>query len=646
MRNLVIAGFCEIVRMIIYNNGICKALIKLWLLIAIMTSSQVLAENPDKTKLLNQARQLRSAGDAKQSETILIQIDDSLADNEPLIDLAVDFVAAAWGASSDGRTSEALDFFQRAIAALDRPAAANLSPKTKSLIRLTAANEFHKHGISQRAADVLVDLLRHADQLDKNRQTAIVNLGVSAGWKLIDDGNASNVENLLAGISAFDPNHAMASLGYAWSLAAQPGKRERAIKQLKEFVNRFPEHENAVNAWAMQFHCAITTGDDKTATECANEILSKWPDSNQAAEIALKIAQSELHSDNGRNSEAALDKTLWQWLGKTIDQHNQPILSAFGLWLAAMTDDENIQSDLATWDQLLVKLSESDATGQSVSDLLARLTKYDRNDDAERIASALISKAANPTSDAAPKACEAASRWAGRNRRWTLLALAAENGKLDSGENERSVAVEKLFAEALVQSGRGNAAYRWWQHLTDTRGVNDFASLLRCAETAVSSGTTEEAAVRIENAASTPELSGAQLALLDFLRSDLAIRRLDFDAARSRLERIIRSADSVDSLRGRAQWMIGETYFLQHKFPDAIESYRKVEGIDPDGNWIAPALVQAGKSFEQLGRTRDAAICYGDLISRFPQSQHATVGRDRLARIAPNENASKQSIQR
>ncbi len=93
----------------------------------------------------------------------------------------------------------------------------------------------------------------------------------------------------------------------------------------------------------------------------------------------------------------------------------------------------------------------------------------------------------------------------------------------------------------------------------------------------------------------------------------------------------------------RAQWLIGETHYLQQEFADAIEAYRRVEGIDPGGMWVSAALIQAGKSFEQLGRTREAAVCYGNLLSRFADTSHAELARRRLAAISPDAGPSVHS---
>jgi TolA-binding protein len=135
--------------------------------------------------------------------------------------------------------------------------------------------------------------------------------------------------------------------------------------------------------------------------------------------------------------------------------------------------------------------------------------------------------------------------------------------------------------------------------------------------------------------------------LVDLLEAELAIRRSRFDEARSLLEKVVRGVEIDTGLRGRAQWLIGETHYLQHHFANAIDAYRSVEGVDPTGPWVAASMIQAGKAFEQLGRTREAAVCYGNLLGRFADSPHADSARRRMAAINPSQQpASSQSIRR
>jgi TolA-binding protein len=121
---------------------------------------------------------------------------------------------------------------------------------------------------------------------------------------------------------------------------------------------------------------------------------------------------------------------------------------------------------------------------------------------------------------------------------------------------------------------------------------------------------------------------------------------LQFDRGRALLEQVVRAPGAETDLRGRAQWMIGETFFMQEKFSEAIAAYRQVEAISGSDEWTAASLVQAGKSFEQLGRTREATMCYSTLVSRFGNSPHAGGARRRLAAMTSGDPSSPGMIRR
>jgi tetratricopeptide (TPR) repeat protein len=233
-----------------------------------------------------------------------------------------------------------------------------------------------------------------------------------------------------------------------------------------------------------------------------------------------------------------------------------------------------------------------------------------------------------------------------------MLAFASESESRAEPNPSRTVTVDTLFAEALMQTGRVEEARHWWDYLVDSRGVDRFSTLLRCAEAETAVGSDLLLAEqRITAARVAARNERYRISLVDLLDAELSVRRLQFDSARALLESVIRSSETDSGVRGRAQWLIGETHYLQRKFHEAIEAYRRVEGIDPHGQWVSASLLQAGKSFEQLGRTREAAVCYGNLLSRFSDASHAALARRRLAAIAPdtnpsNDNSSQRTIRR
>ena len=72
-----------------------------------------------------------------------------------------------------------------------------------------------------------------------------------------------------------------------------------------------------------------------------------------------------------------------------------------------------------------------------------------------------------------------------------------------------------------------------------------------------------------------------------------------------------------------AQWMIGETYFLQEQFATAVREYLRVEVLYGYPRWQSAALLQAGKCYEQLGKWKDAGDAYARLLKLHPKSEFA-----------------------
>jgi TolA-binding protein len=299
-------------------------------------------------------------------------------------------------------------------------------------------------------------------------------------------------------------------------------------------------------------------------------------------------------------------------------------------------------SELVAWSNLAQHLAITDQTGQTTSDTLSQLQLQEKASDAEQLAIQFIAPdAEHPVTTAAR---EAACRWAGRTSRWSMLAIASESQDLTAADPTRTLAVERLFAESLTQTGRTKDAHQWWVYLADVRSAKDFGTLIRCAETETAFGkSSSKAGERIAAARQAAGEENSSLRLVSMLESEVAIRRSDFDQARSLLEQVVRSTDAAGGLRGRAQWLIGETWYMQRKFTKAIDSYRKVEQIDTSGRWVAASFLQAGKSFEQMGRTKEATLCYGTLLSRFADTEYAVPAQRRLAAMSPGNNPTNPS---
>jgi tetratricopeptide (TPR) repeat protein len=415
---------------------------------------------------------------------------------------------------------------------------------------------------------------------------------------------------------------------------------------LADFAAEFPEHPDAGQAVAMAAACWRRADQPRESNEMLAELIRGWPNLSLTAEQVLRAlkrtaaGESAAVDDSRAEAEdAPLAPVLRQWVAVEGTPQRWPlalvgeVLARYGGRLPA-----------ARFDFLLQRLAGEDVTGQQTADLLVRLGPS-RAGLAEQVGTFLISDAFATT---APMARESACRWAGRTGRWSMLALAADSIDEPSVTPDRTPHVDRLFAEALTRTGRSRRAMRWWALLVDGHEARDFATRLRCAETALEHGALAEAKQRVAQAEAALDAGDAasrtaREAFLQLLQGDLAVRQVDFELARRLYESVVRSPASPSRLRARAQWMIGETYFLQRQFGQAIEAYRRVEGLDAAEGYVAASLVQAGKSFEQLGRTQQAEVCYGTLLGRFADSPHATEARRRLAALPGGRGASQAS---
>ena len=143
----------------------------------------------------------------------------------------------------------------------------------------------------------------------------------------------------------------------------------------------------------------------------------------------------------------------------------------------------------------------------------------------------------------------------------------------------RTLAIERLFAEALTQTGQTQQAYAWWVHLADVRSAEDFRILIRCAETETAFGNDpDKAEERIESARKAAGDNVASIALTKMLESELAIRRSNFDKARSILEQVVRSAETASQVHAcmdlqakpKPQWSLRSRFGMPPDMPKSI----------------------------------------------------------------------------
>lgn len=433
------------------------------------------------------------------------------------------------------------------------------------------------------------------------------------------------------------PRVADATLGLAWAAVLGSQSQADAASALLRFVDKYPKHGDAPHALHTAAICLDQIEDVEKADAVRQRLLAEYATSEAAAAILEQY----------QNADApwpASVRATWLQRLASQDETSSTLTTA---QVATVLNQALDTSDDELWQAAVRWLIKCDDDGSKTQWLLQHFSQASKDSIAEHLAIDLIARAepaseqepANEASVAgSPSASEAACRWAGQNERWSMLALAADELGPPGESSGRSVAIDRMLAESLMQTQRPVDAMPWWAWLIDRGGANDFATLLRGAETAVAHGDIETATKRVEAATLASGSEPFHRALSNILAAELAIRRARFDEARDRLTEIVRASEPSPSLRPRAQWLIGETYFMQQKYADAIDAYRRVDSMDDAGQWAPAALLQAGKAFEKLGRAREATVCYTALITRFRDWPHSGIAQSRLAALQPTED--------
>lgn len=118
--------------------------------------------------------------------------------------------------------------------------------------------------------------------------------------------------------------------------------------------------------------------------------------------------------------------------------------------------------------------------------------------------------------------------------------------------------------------------------------------------------------------------------LYDAASADYASGR--YDQARAQFEQYVENFPNTE-LAGNAQYWVGETYFQQKRFPDAVNSYRKVLDQFPHNIKIPAALLKIGMSQMELLQKNDARASFKRLIDEYPSTDQEADARRLLKKL-------------
>ncbi|MFH0924088.1 MAG: tol-pal system protein YbgF [bacterium] len=119
----------------------------------------------------------------------------------------------------------------------------------------------------------------------------------------------------------------------------------------------------------------------------------------------------------------------------------------------------------------------------------------------------------------------------------------------------------------------------------------------------------------------------------------------DYEQARRLLAEFINNFSNTD-LADNAQYWLGECYFAEGRFVQAINEFQNVITNYPDGNKMADATYRLGVCYEKLGDLKKANEYYDLVINKYPHSEvkKAASGKKGLYSIIMRESDLKSLL--
>ena len=117
------------------------------------------------------------------------------------------------------------------------------------------------------------------------------------------------------------------------------------------------------------------------------------------------------------------------------------------------------------------------------------------------------------------------------------------------------------------------------------------------------------------------------------LQAKKALLQKDFSKARATAQDLLSRYPEAE-VGDDAQFLAGDTYFLQGLFANALYEYDTVVVRYPKGNKAPEALLKEAECYERLNLKEDALKVLGRLIRTYPDTPESVQARERMARLA------------
>jgi tol-pal system protein YbgF len=142
----------------------------------------------------------------------------------------------------------------------------------------------------------------------------------------------------------------------------------------------------------------------------------------------------------------------------------------------------------------------------------------------------------------------------------------------------------------------------------------------------------DERLARLEKGLDEQQKKAAQLQQTpDFLYQQAYETMRAGDAAKAReLFSKFLNLHPKHALAANAHYWLGETYYSEKNFEQAILEFQEVIKNFPDKEKVPAAMLKQGMAFTELGDTKSANYIYKKLVDEYPKSEEAKLAKEKL----------------
>ncbi|WP_353683841.1 tol-pal system protein YbgF [Thermodesulfovibrio sp. 3907-1M] len=120
------------------------------------------------------------------------------------------------------------------------------------------------------------------------------------------------------------------------------------------------------------------------------------------------------------------------------------------------------------------------------------------------------------------------------------------------------------------------------------------------------------------------------------------MKNKNFASAREKFQEIIKNYPDFELLPNSYFW-VGETYYNEKKYEDAILAYEEFLKRYPKHDKAPGALLKEGMAFLELKDKKTAKVVFERVIERYPQSKEAEIAQQKIAEILNSGNSGKKT---